>query len=428
MRKERKMGFAKTIALAAAFASAHCALAADPLVSAVKLDYDENTGIVTVGYTLENASAIIAVDILTNGVSIGADKLLEAYDGTNSTVSVLAQNQKVVAPGSYEIQWLPRTDKFGFSSANAAAKVRAWKLSDPPEIMMVDLERKNAVSYYASTNDLPYGSDVTGKVYLTSKMLFRRIPARGAKWRMGTPEGSTTYNADTALHETCRYVTMLRDYYMGIFPVTLAQLRYFYSNNASETAWNTKDGYELFPATCLSTAMLRGSSGSNDAWPVNRYDGAKNSSAIGKFRLLTGIKADLPTEEQWEYACRAGTGESFNNGGEDSNSLKLVGWYNGCAGGRPHRPGELAPNAFGLYDMHGNVFEQVLTRFRNVASSDGDESDGPADAVASEVFVIRGGCWNYGLTSAGSGSARSIAVTGWNNQSGFRLYCPVPAE
>jgi formylglycine-generating enzyme required for sulfatase activity len=78
--------------------------------------------------------------------------------------------------------------------------------------------------------------------------------------------------------------------------------------------------------------------------------------------------------------------------------------------------------------MHGNVFEQVLTRFRNAVANGGDESDGPADAVASEVFVIRGGCWNYGLTSAGSGSARSIYVTGWNNQSGFRLYCPVPAE
>ena len=98
------MGFAKTIALAAAFASAHCALAADPLVSAVELDHDSDTGIVTVRYTLENAPAIIAVDILTNGVSIGADKLIGAYDGTNSTVSVLAQNQKVVAPGSYEIQ------------------------------------------------------------------------------------------------------------------------------------------------------------------------------------------------------------------------------------------------------------------------------------------------------------------------------------
>jgi formylglycine-generating enzyme required for sulfatase activity len=157
-------------------------------------------------------------------------------------------------------------------------------------------------------------------------------------------------------------------------------------------------------------------------------------------KLPCGYKFDLPTEAQWEYACRAGTMTALNNGrilmdGDICIDLVEVAWYNSCDDSenkkekaQTHPVGQKRPNAWGLYDMHGNVFEQVLTRFRNAVANGGDESDGPSDTIDKEVVVIRGGCWMYGLTSAGSGSARSIYVTGWNNQSGFRLYCPVPAE
>ena len=81
-------------------------------------------------------------------------------------------------------------------------------------------------------------------------------------------------------------------------------------------------------------------------------------------RITMDYKYTLPTKEQWEYACRAGTTTGLNNGKElktswldtDAN-LDEVAWYKGNSDGQLHEVGQKLPNAWGLYDMHGNVAE-----------------------------------------------------------------------
>jgi formylglycine-generating enzyme required for sulfatase activity len=104
-------------------------------------------------------------------------------------------------------------------------------------------------------------------------------------------------------------------------------------------------------------------------------------------RLPEGYVYTLPTEAQWEYACRAG--ESGDYAGE----LDDLGWYSGNSEGETHPVGQKRPNAWGLYDMHGNVLEWCRDWYGSYA---GGERADPKGVPAGSVRVIRGGSWGYG--------------------------------
>jgi formylglycine-generating enzyme required for sulfatase activity len=106
-----------------------------------------------------------------------------------------------------------------------------------------------------------------------------------------------------------------------------------------------------------------------------------NAKGQGTFRL--------PTEAEWEYACRAGTTTTFHSGSNDSD-LRAAAWFNGNSGSKPHPVGEKQPNAWGLYDMHGNVWEwcQSLYKSYPYRADDGRES-----VTSSDRRVLRGGSW-----------------------------------
>ena len=90
---------------------------------------------------------------------------------------------------------------------------------------------------------------------------------------------------------------------------------------------------------------------------MSSYDAIEFCRKLSK---KTGMTVSLPTEAQWEYACRAGSTTTFSFG-DDLSKLIDYGWYGGIAAGQKedyaHRVGQLKPNAWGLYDMHGNVWE-----------------------------------------------------------------------
>jgi formylglycine-generating enzyme required for sulfatase activity len=100
----------------------------------------------------------------------------------------------------------------------------------------------------------------------------------------------------------------------------------------------------------------------------------------------------LPTEAEWEYACRAGTPTRFHSGDSQAD-LKLVGWHDANSEGRLHPVGEKAPNGFGLYDMHGNVWEWVEDDWHD--TYDKAPSDGRSwiDDPRGTRRVMRGGSW-----------------------------------
>jgi formylglycine-generating enzyme required for sulfatase activity len=104
-----------------------------------------------------------------------------------------------------------------------------------------------------------------------------------------------------------------------------------------------------------------------------------------------GYEYRLPTEAEWEYACRAGSTSRFANG-ETEADLAIIGWYSHNAEGTSHPVGNKLPNAWGLYDMHGNVWEWCYDMYWDYSSSD-DVVD-PLGSTFKFDQVFRGGDFN----------------------------------
>ncbi len=132
-----------------------------------------------------------------------------------------------------------------------------------------------------------------------------------------------------------------------------------------------------------------------------------------------GATYRLPTEAEWEYAARAGTTTRWSFG-DDAEPLHLYSWYEKNARGTAHRVGQLKPNPWGLYDMHGNVWEWVQDRYGRTyyQSSPVRDPQGPAEG---KYRVFRGGGWS-GIARYCRSAPRRYASPGFRHATiGFRI-------
>jgi len=164
-------------------------------------------------------------------------------------------------------------------------------------------------------------------------------------------------------------VTISQDFYLGKYEVTQEQWQAVMGHNPSHS-----DGCNRCPVEQVSW---------NDA--INFCETVSG---------VTGYNIRLPSEAQWEYACRAGTTTEYHFG-DDPGDLGDYAWHQANSGDMTHNVGEKLPNVWGLYDMHGNVWEWCNDWHRNNYYSESPSLDpiGPASSGSSHVF--RGGSWYY---------------------------------
>ncbi|MCA1808928.1 MAG: formylglycine-generating enzyme family protein, partial [Lentisphaerae bacterium] len=205
--------------------------------------------------------------------------------------------------------------------------------------------------------------------YKTAKIVLRKIPA--GTFIMGSPEGEVGRYED----ETQHHVTLTEDFYIGVFEVTQRQWERVMGNWPSY--FNNTAYRDSRPVEQVSYYDIRenpANSAISPNWPQSSQVHAE--SFMGKLRSKTGLTTlDLPTESQWEYACRAGTATALNSGYNLTNTasdvrMDDVGRYSynggsaysqGCApNAGTATAGSYLANQWGLYDMHGNIWEWCL--------------------------------------------------------------------
>ena len=247
--------------------------------------------------------------------------------------------------------------------------------------IIVDLSDGTVLEVATPPSDL-----LTNEVYKTTKMVLKRIPA--GTFTMGSPEsqlGREHYKIQEAQHQ----VTLSKNFYMAIFECTQKQYEKVMGLNPS-----TYIGDKL-PVQGVDWRTARGGT-----WPGGTPDA---SSFMGKLRKLTGKVFDLPTEAQWEYACRAGTTKAYNNDtdclapdySEDPNLTPLA-WYmynTYCQSKQAQEVGAKQANDWGLHDMHGNVWEWCLDKYAEDLGTDAVTDPAGASSNTTER-VKRGGGGN----------------------------------
>jgi formylglycine-generating enzyme required for sulfatase activity len=172
--------------------------------------------------------------------------------------------------------------------------------------------------------------------------------------------GCDKYDSEKPVHR----VTLTKGFYMGVFLVTQSQWQAVMNCNPSH---------------------FRG-----DDRPVEKVSWGDCQEFWQKLKQLTGKPIRLPTEAEWEYACRAGTTTEYYTGnGEDA--LCKAGWYNGNSDSQTHPVGKLAANARGLYDTHGNVWEWCQDWYGPYSS---ENKTDPKSSNYGDGRVLRGGSWD----------------------------------
>ena len=376
--------------------------------------------VVEIRYDL-TSDAIVTVDVMTNGVSIGG-ACQQGMSGAVGTIVRGGQDRLV--------SWRPALfwpEGGNITQPIVTVSVKAYPTNSPPDYMVASLDNSGTVRWYEREDFLPGG--IGDAAYRTSKMVFRRIPAAGATYAMGAPASEDGYIDNQMLH----LVSFTNDFYLAVFPLTQGQYKQLwdkavttFKNNHDEypASYNSGEDAPLCPVDRINGAYLHGKYGG--------FTGI-NDFAVEAYTLIYTVRENtrirnmlIPTQSEWEFACRAGSRGPLYEG---TNVAELA-WYAGNSEGRLRPVGLKKPNAFGLYDMLGNVSEitrDTASRCRtsgvspiNTAASHGNYHACCGGSYLSEKSAVR-------CTATTPGSNWQTHLWDYReNGLGARFYIPLP--
>ncbi len=247
-------------------------------------------------------------------------------------------------------------------------------------------------------------------------MELKLIPAE--KFRMGSPEDEVRRDEDELQH----VVRITKPFYLGVHEVTQEQYERIMGINPSYFS-GTPNHFSLPPDA--SQELVGQDTG---RFPVERVSWAEATEFCRRLSEREGREYGLPTEAQWEYACRAGTSAPFAFGekasSEPDSNFSHDYWYGGVEKpmflGCTTAVGSYPPNAWDLYDMHGNVSEWCRDWYSHDYYADSPEDD-PAGPVTGSRRVIRGGAYFAAPRLCRSANRGMFNPQTHDNYVGFRV-------
>ena len=291
---------------------------------------------------------------------------------------VAAEEKEKLLPGTYNWIWdaaadLPKDFKCERMTVMGSAE------QSQGLYMVIDLSSgANSSKYPVSYLDaVPSGG--WSDEYKTTKLVLRRIES--GSFMMGSPSGESGRYSDETQHR----VTLTKDFFIGVFEITQKQYALVTGKTpCSSTSYGKGDA---FPVHYVSYNDLRGAT-NGAKWPTSNI--VDSSSFVGRLRTKTGLlEFDLPTEAEWEYACRSGTTGMYAGTGQ----MLSMGWCKKNASGKAHVVGGKTSNQWGLFDMHGNVQEWTRDWYNSRVSTSAVTDPAPNSSYAQGCRVRRGGSW-----------------------------------
>lgn len=238
-----------------------------------------------------------------------------------------------------------------------------------------------------------------GKREVTNSIGMKLVLIPKGTFQMGSPPTEAGRQDDERQHE----VTLTQDYYLGAFEVTQAQYQQVMDENPSY----------------FQNDEIQGDSGNHPVERVTWFDAVEFCRQLSELpeEQSAGRIYRLPTEAEWEYACRAGSKTAYSFG-EDPKLLGDYAWYYDNSNDQNHPVGEKKPNAWGLYDMQGNVWEWCDDWYGEYPDGAVSDPTGPSEG---SKRVSRGGKWGGGAAGCRSADRGGSYPSSRSVNIGFRV-------
>lgn len=405
---------------------------ADVSVTGVKVQpHSPWNGLVDIKYTV--ACDDPNADVYVNPVAYDGDRRItlfpSSFEGEGATNTVKA--------GEHTMVWNAQKDFGAYACANFQLKIYAGKRL--ARYVKIDLSSGSSSTNFPVTLSC-VGPDVTKDDCRTTELWLRLVPP-GEFW-MGSPDDELGRSDNETLH----HVTFTKPFYMGVFEVTQKQFE-LVTGDSTSSYFAASTNAAVRPVENIILQKMRGHLNPQVSAGLNP------NSFVSKFRSKTHVGGfDLPSESRWEYACRAGSMTALNNGKNLTGTTtsgaigEVAAYFGNSYADQPYdgktvtvgtqRVGSFVPNALGLYDMHGNVWEMCRDSVYGFSWASDDVVDPPASNQHTSGFYYyhccRGGSWKDGASLARAAFRKVLENTGHDVETyydvrgdilGFRICC-----